>query len=169
MARRYCGTACANRGSMGTRFNRNSYDHIRNRKLKDALKRIQAQTRTDDILNLAPELELLRALTLVFLEQMTAATEITKDDANAAVYLLDKVGKTAERVHAFQMKAGLVTHGAVVLLTQEMAKELQLMAQDLDGKVFDAHIFMENVKSRWSQLSIDSNAKMLPLRTNEET
>jgi len=139
----------------------NVYTQIRHRKLQDAIKMVELQT--IDIMDLAPEAKVLKAMTVLYLEDVQRKKNISPKDIEAVVNLIEKTGRQIERINAIQLKAGVVTHAAVVSLTSAMANEMLFVAQEQNGQTFDAQKFIEAVKSRWSQLSIDSNTKALPV------
>lgn len=158
----FCHFHCKCHGHRGWHeISGNAYQQIRNRKIKDALALVEQQT--VDILDLVPEMKLLKALAIVYLEDLQRRKKLTENDLNSATNVLDKIGKTAERINYIQLKAGVVTLPAVIQLTAGMANEMMFLAQESDGKVFDARRFIEDLRARWSNLSIDANAKRVPL------
>lgn len=140
----------------------NIYRNVHNRKLQEAMNLVEQQT--IDIMDLVPEAKMLKALTIVFFEDVKTKKNVTHETLTSAAKLIDSIGKTIKTINDIQLKAGVVTYPAIIALTSEMAKEMMIVAQDMNGQPFDAQRFIESVKERWQGLEIKADAKtpMLP-------
>jgi len=158
----YCKFHCACHGRRGFHsVTGDVYRQIKNRQLQEVITLVEAQTL--DIMDLMPEARMLKALTIVFFEQTQQKKQITTKDIEAACTLIDKTGKTIERINSIRLKSGLVTHDAVHRLTAEMMRWLYFHANELNGKILDAEAFVQAVKASWATIVIQADAKPIPI------
>ena len=107
---------------------------------------------------------MLKAAAIVFFENLKMKKDVTLEALLMAGSMIEKIAKLVKTISDIQLKAGVVTHAAVIMLTNEMAKEMMVVAQDMHGQLFDAQKFIDGVKERWQGLEIkaDSKTPMLP-------
>lgn len=158
----YCHFHCQCHGRAGYHnVTGNLYRHIKHRQLQDALSLVENQTL--DIMDLVPEVKMLKALAIVFFEDIGHRENLTTKDIETAANLIGTVGKMVERISAIRLKAGTVPFDTIYELTREMGRRLQGEVNAANGKVLDGDAFMEAVSATWRTIAIDVNARPLPL------
>lgn len=163
----YCYRHCSCHGRRGWHNVTGSvYRQIKHAKLQDALALVDTQT--VDVMDLVPEAKMLKALIVVITEDVNHK-KLGLDEMKGLVEVIDKIGRTVERINSIRVKTGLVTFHAVEQLTAEMGRYLTQVAGKWDGKTFSANEFLMEVRALWGSISIETTAKALLPKQSERS
>lgn len=156
------------------------YSSIKRKTVREEMSR-QEQLE-QDIMDLAPEVTLLRALTIDFINRYNLFTKAllawysdgrssTKPrkvlDLSDAGNLVDKISKVVERMHKIQTTGSIsldafkrVTEQMGIIVTKEAAKHIK------DSKVVEA--YLQSVESQWGSLALDAKVQYASDLTEED-
>lgn len=115
-----------------------------------------------DLMDLRPELELLRAVLMDWTASVQRKPEERRMPADIAVVTatVSAIGKTVEQIHNLKMKTA-VTFEQVQLIMEKVGALLEMHLMAWDGKRFHAEKCLQEVKEAWTQIDIPITARRL--------